>query len=133
MSRRAAIRQDLIAQQEGRCALCGFPFHPAFPHCRSGACLDHVRDGSRRVRAALCRACNSRVGHFEKYGPAPGWDPKETGRIRHYLRDHPPLDGVLYQIEEWYAPGGSVAGLSNPGPPTPPYNLDDDIRRLGGQ
>ena len=58
----AAYRAKLYEQQQGKCALCGFPM------AKTEAVLDH--DHTTGVcRAVLHRGCNAMLGHIENNAP----------------------------------------------------------------
>lgn len=58
----ATYRARLYEQQQGKCALCGFPM------AKTEAVLDH--DHTTGVcRAVLHRGCNAMLGHIENNAP----------------------------------------------------------------
>jgi hypothetical protein len=53
--------ERMLREQDHRCAICLERFGPN--KCgRTGASVDHAHDETRRVRALLCRGCNSGIG-----------------------------------------------------------------------
>lgn len=57
------VREQLLAAQGGKCAICSRPINPD-PNAHDGPVLDHChRTGA--VRATLHRSCNSILGKVE--------------------------------------------------------------------
>lgn len=56
---------EMLAAQDGRCAICRRPETKRGP--KGGTrrlSVDHVHDGTQRVRGLLCLSCNSGLANF---------------------------------------------------------------------
>ena len=106
---------DLYAQQQGRCALCGQHFADDDDESKYSMAVDH--DGDRpdawnNVRALLCFECNThRIGKFAD-------DPLFLARAADYLRRYGAQDGR-----------SAVPALANPPtlPEHPPEPRKDEV------
>src|SRR5690554_5515125 len=78
----APLRERLLAEQGGRCALCRQPVK------KDEACLDHDHK-TGYIRAVLHRGCNAQLGHIENNMP------------RHKLTNIAKLTAFLSSIPEY--------------------------------
>lgn len=80
----AALRVEMLAEQEDKCALCGF-------HCEAGeAALDHCHN-TGRVRGVLHSSCNILLGKVENF----------VGRYGKRLVKFDRLEGALNSMHEY--------------------------------
>lgn len=70
----------MLAEQSGRCALCGKPPNPNGVRAASKLHADHCHN-SGRSRALLCLNCNHGLGCFDD-------DPDLLERAAAYIRHH---------------------------------------------
>lgn len=101
----AVWRQDAVAQQGGKCKLCGLPFRTTDP-----AVADHDhRTG--KMRGALHRSCNSMLGHIE------------NNRARYGLRDDTQLALMLRNAVPY-----TLARQDDDTPLYPTYRTEEEKR-----
>lgn len=67
---------DLLAKQDGKCAICRVEVCPA----RGRLSIDHCHDDSGVIRGFLCAVCNAGLGSFQD-------SPELLGRAIQYLKD----------------------------------------------
>ena len=80
-------RDERLAEQEGRCAICGseFPNGPNWHIDHDHNCCPGRRTCGRCVRGVLCAPCNQNLGRYEKGLPlmiSPDW----IASADHYLK-----------------------------------------------
>lgn len=76
----AKVRTEMLAQQGGKCALCGDRISDG------EAALDHCHK-TGRIRGVLHRGCNAALGHVENN--APRYKLTNVSRLTRWLRSIP--------------------------------------------
>lgn len=91
MAHVAHVRRQLLADQGGRCAICGRELLDEDAH------LDHChRTGE--VRGVLCRACNHGLGNFGDSVPTLRRAIKYLAKSNERIEIHTPLHSRAYEM-----------------------------------